>query len=159
MYRFEARKEERIKLTITNVKIKGRNCRTRQNIDTNRFHCYGNTTATLRVYDVPWIDVPPVPRDCICSNDIDSNANTGEPDILPFTYISISQISELRFEVTKMNSLDDFDTLFFEGMVKFIRMPICMKNRRRMGPSGEILFNSRSKSTEQVINFLQFYFT
>lgn len=145
VYRFEAnKKEERIKITLTRVVIKGRDCHTSLNSNTDRLHCYGNTSATLRIYEVPWRDVPPVPRDCICSR---------ESVILPFTYVSTSQIVELRFDIKDMSSTDDFESLYFEGSWKIIRMPVCSRKQRKSAASGAITFYALSKSTEEVTKY------
>lgn len=138
-----------MKLTLTKVIVRGRDCRTSLNPNTDRLHCYGNTSATLRIYEVPWGDVPPVPRDCLCSR---------ESDILPFTYVSTSQIIEVRFEVTGMSATDDFDSLFFEGTWRVIRMPTCSKKLRKSAPSGSVTFYAQSKSAEEVIFYLCCYF-
>lgn len=146
IYRFEAQKDEKVKITLTQLIVKQRQCQTRLSPDSDRLQCYGNTSATVRFFEVPWDDVPAVPRDCLCSG------NGGAH--LPFTYISTSNVVELRFDVTGMNSSDDFTTLFFEGTWKFIRTPVCTRNLRRQGPSGEIVFQHPSESPEEVINFL-----
>lgn len=121
--------------------VKGRDCRTGLNTNTDRLHCYGNTSATLRIYEVPWLDVSPVPRDCLCGTD---------SEMLPFTYVSTSQIVELRFDVREMSPSDDFDMLFFEGSWKVVRMPGCTKKLRKNAPNGVISFYSQSKSAEEV---------
>lgn len=154
VYRFEAGRDERVKLTITKVVVAGgRVCHTTSSADTGRYRCTGNTSATLRIYEVPWADVPGVPRDCFCSSDASNISNSGtgptpapnQQPLMPFTYVSTSQVVELRFQVTHMNATDDYDSLYFEGFVKFVRMPLCAKNTRRMGPSGEILFQAPGK--------------
>lgn len=130
-------------------------CHTTASADTARYRCTGNTSATVRVYEVPWADVPPVPRDCFCSSEA-SNMTAGAappatlPPLMPYTYVSTSQVVEIRFEVTHMNATDDYDSLFFEGFVRFVRMPLCAKNTRRMGPSGEIVFEGRERTQDQV---------
>lgn len=99
-------------------------------------------SAALRFYDVPWNDVSPVPHDCLCS--VDETAR------LPFTYVSTSNVVELRFDVIGMNSTDDFTTLFFEGTWKFIRTPACKMKLRLQGPSGEIVFQHPPPTPQEV---------
>ncbi|XP_023310248.1 uncharacterized protein LOC108907793 [Anoplophora glabripennis] len=131
-YRFEAHKDERIKITLAEMVIKNRDCETRVSKNTDRLECFGNMSATLRFFELPWADVPGVPRDCLCAVDKDK--------LMPFTYVSASNVVELRFDVTGMNASDDFSTLFFEGSWKTIKTPVCSRNLRLRGPSGELLF-------------------
>ncbi|XP_060528816.1 uncharacterized protein LOC132703517 [Cylas formicarius] len=140
IYRFEGQKGERIKLTLTDVRIKRRGCDTQLNKDTDRLECVGNVSATLRVFEVPWHDVPGIPRDCLCG--VDKNR------LMPFTYISASNVVELRFDVTGMNATDDLDTLFFEGNWKFIRTPACSANLRKAGANGELWFAYPTRANE-----------
>ncbi|KAJ8974832.1 hypothetical protein NQ317_019499, partial [Molorchus minor] len=111
---FEAGKDERIRITLSEVIVKNRDCKTGISKDTDRLECVGNTMATLRFFEVPWLDVPGVPK--------------GLP------------VLQLRFDVTGMNASDDFNTLFFEGTWKFIRTPVCSRNLRYQGASGEVHF-------------------
>ncbi|XP_056645743.1 uncharacterized protein LOC130450988 [Diorhabda sublineata] len=133
VYRFEVKKDERIKITITEMIVKNRRCETVISRDTNQLECFGNTSATLRFYEVPWNDVPGVPKDCLCTVD--------KSRLIPFTYFSTSNVVELRFNVMGMNASDDFDTLLFEGHWKYIKTPGCRKNLRYRGASGEIAFH------------------
>ncbi|CAG9759748.1 unnamed protein product [Ceutorhynchus assimilis] len=140
IYRFEAQKGEKIKITLTDVRIRNRNCNTKLNKDTDTLECVGNITATLRFFEVPWIDVPGIPRDCLC--DVDKNL------LLPYTYISSANVVELKFDVSSMNASDDFNSLFFEGNWKFIRTPACELNLRKTGPNGELIFKHPSEDKE-----------
>ncbi|KAG5885527.1 hypothetical protein JTB14_022016 [Gonioctena quinquepunctata] len=140
-YRFEVNKNQRIKITLTEMTIKRHNCETKINQDTNRLECFGNTTATLRFYELPWTDVPGIPKDCLCAVDKDR--------FIPFTFVSTSNVVELRFNVIGMNASDDFETLFFEGSWKYIKTPACSKNMRLSGPSGALVF-TYPPSVEEV---------
>lgn len=113
--------------------VKNRHCNTIISKDTNQLECFGNTSATLRFYEIPWNDVPGVPKDCLC--DVDKNR------LIPFTYFSTSNVVELRFNVFGMNASDDFNTLFFEGNWKYIKTPGCKKNLRYRGANGEVAFS------------------
>ncbi|XP_022909988.1 uncharacterized protein [Onthophagus taurus] len=141
VYRFEAHRGEKVKITLSQLVIKNRSCKTRFSQDTDRFQCYGNTTATIRFFDIPWSDVPGVPRDCLCSDDQSDQ---------PYTYVSTSNIVELRFNVINMNASDDYTTLFFEGSWKFIRTPECTLNMKKNGPSGEILLKHPTENADEI---------
>ncbi|KAL1491919.1 hypothetical protein ABEB36_012439 [Hypothenemus hampei] len=68
VYRFQAQKGEKIKITLTDVRIKNKHCDTELNQDTERLECIGNISATLRFFEVPWNDVPGLPRKDIPPN-------------------------------------------------------------------------------------------
>ncbi|XP_050310643.1 uncharacterized protein LOC126746434 [Anthonomus grandis grandis] len=140
IYRFEGQKGEKIKITLTDVLIKHRRCTTSRNPETERLECDGDIGATLRFFEVPWIDVPGVPRDCLCGLNKDK--------LLPFTYVSSSNVVELRFDVTNMNASDDFNSLYFEGVWKYIRTPTCDLNLRKSGPNGELVFSFPPEGSE-----------
>ncbi|XP_045473238.1 uncharacterized protein LOC123679795 [Harmonia axyridis] len=142
VYRFEAQKDEKVKLTLTDVVFKNRNCVTKVSRDTGRLMCEGNATAAVRIFEIAWLDVPGVPRDCLCSVDKDK--------FMPFTYVSTTNVIELRFDVTGMNATDDFTTLFFEGTWKFIRTPTCSRDFRMKGANGEVSFNYPSNTPDQL---------
>lgn len=110
--------------------------------NSDRLQCFGDASAAVRLFEVPWDDVPPVPRDCMCS---ERNAS-----LPPFTYVSTSNVVELRFDVAQMNASDDFNTLYFEGGWKFIKTPTCQRNLRMLGPSGEIVFQHPSETAQEV---------
>lgn len=140
VYRFEALEGEQIKITLNDVRMLKRHCDTLLNRDTERLECSGNVTATLRFFELPWEDVPPIPRDCLCGVDKDR--------LLPFTYVSSSRVVELRFDVTEMNASDDFNSLFFEGSWKVIRTPACGAELRRSAPNGVLTFSFPSQGAE-----------
>ncbi|KAF7286391.1 hypothetical protein GWI33_005683 [Rhynchophorus ferrugineus] len=142
IYRFEAQKGEKVKLTLTEVRIKNRKCSTKVSSDMDRMECVGNVSATLRLFEVPWNDVPPIPRDCLCGVD--------KTRLLPYTYISASNVIELRFDVTGMNASDDFNTLYFEGSWKFIRTPTCDLDLRKRGANGELIFTHPAEGSEEI---------
>lgn len=126
--------------------IKNRNCRSLISPDTDRYQCYGNTSATVRLFDIPWPDVPGVPRDCFCSVE-----NTPGQQ---FVFLSTSNVVELRFNVMGMNASDDFTTLFFEGTWKFVRAPMCTMDLRKGGASGEIVLHHPVENTDEVSNHI-----
>ncbi|KAK9687582.1 hypothetical protein QE152_g36130 [Popillia japonica] len=142
VYRFEAQKDEKIKIILTDLVIKNRDCRSRISPDTDRYQCYGNTSATVRIFDIPWPDVPGVPRDCFCSTENEAGQH--------FVFVSTSNIVELRFNVIGMNASDDFTTLFFEGTWKFVRAPICTMDLRKSGASGEIILRHPMETTDEI---------
>lgn len=146
VYRFEAQRGERVKITLSRLKTGDRLCKTREDIDQGRFQCFGNTTATVQFYELPWSGDggTAVPRDCLCAD---------ESGIVPFTFISTAHIVELRFNVLWMNSTDDFTTMFFDGSWEFIKKPVCSKNLRKFGASGDIYFRSPSRTPDEVCAF------
>ncbi|XP_068086166.1 uncharacterized protein [Anabrus simplex] len=143
VYRFEAQRGERVKLTLRNLLTGGRRCTTVTQPDLGRLACRPGVNATgiasLRLLEIPWLDAPPLARDCLCSQ-----------DVLPFTFVSTAHVVELRFHVANMNATDDFNRLAFEGTWEFIRTPICSRKQRLTGPSGEIRFRSPSRTPEEV---------
>lgn len=143
VYRFEAQKGERVKITLTRLLTSGRLCKTREDVDQGRFQCFGNTTSAVRFYELPWDNegAAAVPRDCLCAD---------ESGIIPFTFISTAHVVELRFDVMWMNSTDDYSTTFFEGTWEFIRKPVCVKNLKKIGSSGDLYFRSPSRTPEEV---------
>lgn len=92
---------------------------------------------------MPWDNegAAAVPRDCLCAD---------ESGIIPFTFISTAHVVELRFDVMWMNSTDDYSTTFFEGTWEFIRKPVCVKNLKKIGSSGDLYFRSPSRTPEEV---------
>jgi hypothetical protein len=103
--------------------------------------CDANCTASLRLYERPWSDAPPLARDCLCS----------VADVpLPFTFVSTAHVVELRFLVTGMSASDDFSHFSFEGSWEFLRTPLCARKQRLSGASGEIRFRSPSRTPEEV---------
>lgn len=57
------------RLTITRARFGGRSCQNVQN-RSGRWHCnyMGGALANLRIGEIPWLDIPPLPRDCICAD-------------------------------------------------------------------------------------------
>lgn len=92
-----------------------------------------------KVYDVPWSNAPPVQRDCLCSN-----------RSLPITVKSASNVAEVHFTVLDMDSLDDYNAVYFEGVWDFVKSVPCMQKRRVKGPSGEIKHQSPVIDEEEV---------
>lgn len=140
-YRFEAQRGERVKLRITRLQTGRRHCINVLQPDLGRFQCHANCTASLRVYEHPWTDTPPLARDCLCSS---------SEGLLPFTFVSTAHVVELRFTVTGMNASDDFNNFNFEGSWEFIRTPVCTRTQRLSGASGEIRFRSPSRTPQEV---------
>lgn len=66
------------------------------------------------------------------------------------TVKSQSNIVEVHFTVKSMNSLDDYNNIFFEGTWDFVKAVPCLQRRRVRGPSGEIKFESPIVDEEEV---------
>lgn len=145
IYRFEVNKDQRIKITIADVILKNRNCYTEIDKNTDRLECVGNTSATLRFLEHPWNDVPGIRKNCICA--VDKNK------VIPFTYISNSNVVELKFNVLDMSSSEDFDSLLFEGYWRPIQAPKCTKEMRYQGPSGKIILSHPPMTPEEVCKY------
>ncbi|XP_023290102.1 uncharacterized protein LOC105700757 [Orussus abietinus] len=127
VYRFEGEHDEVVKLRFNKLLNGNRSCRSVSSPDFDRLMCVGSDNFSLKVLDVPWNDAPPVQRDCLCSN-----------RSLPINVKSTSNIVEVHFTVRAMNSLDDYESLYFEGIWEFIKAVPCVQKRRVRGPSGEI---------------------
>lgn len=89
----------------------------------------GGAVADLRIGEVPWLDVPPLPRDCICA-DISGS--------LALAPIAASTV-EAHFTALEMNIDQDFRDFYFEGRYEFVKdsCQINWEERRLHGISGE----------------------
>lgn len=141
IYRFEAKKGERVKINIQNLDTGTRPCKSLYHQDINKVLCHGNLTAYVRIFEYPLTNAPPLPRDCLCS---------GGDGITPFSFVSAGHIVEVHFEVLNMNAMDDFRSFRFEGSWEFVRQTVCTRSQQLKGPSGEIHFSSPSRTTEEV---------
>ncbi|XP_044012328.1 uncharacterized protein LOC122855201 isoform X2 [Aphidius gifuensis] len=131
IYRFEGEQDEVVKLRFNRLLNGNRSCRSISNNNYNRLMCNGSTDFSLKVLELPWSNASPIQRDCFCSN-----------KSLPMTVKSQSNIVEVHFTVKSMNSLDDYNNIFFEGTWDFVKAVPCLQRRRVRGPSGEIKFES-----------------
>lgn len=85
--------------------------------------------SDLRIGEVPWPDVIPLPRDCICS-DI-----SGSLTLAPMAANTV----EAKFTTLEMEIDQDFRDFYFEGRYEFVKES-CQTNweeRRLKGISGE----------------------
>lgn len=65
--------------------------------------------------------------------------NSSNQSHLPVEYTSTSRDVEVHFIAQNMTTLDDPDTVNFEGMFEFVKAPTsCKDGRRKFGPSGTI---------------------
>ncbi|PSN38542.1 hypothetical protein C0J52_22225 [Blattella germanica] len=135
--RFKSPSNTPEEIRITRLQTGGRRCPNARQPDLGRFQCHANCTASLRIYDQPWTDTPPLARDCLC---------TATPN---FTFVSTAHVVEVRFVVLNMNASDDFRNFNFEGSWEFIRTPVCPRRQRLSGASGEIRFKSPSNTPEE----------
>ncbi|KZC14511.1 hypothetical protein WN55_06972, partial [Dufourea novaeangliae] len=131
VYRFEGEHDEIVKLRFNKVLNGNRTCRSVSSSDFSRLLCVGSKNFSVKVMDQPWLNAPPVQRDCFCSN-----------RSLPMNVKSTSNIVEVHFTVMSMDALDDYNNLFFEATWDFIKTNPCMQKRRVRGPSGEIKYMS-----------------
>lgn len=131
-------------MTITRARFGGRSCQNVQN-RSGRWHCnYMNgAAADLRIGEVPWLDIPPLPRDCICA-DISGS--------LALSPIAASTV-EAHFTVTDMNIGQDYRDFYFEGRYEFVK-DSCQTNweeRRLHGISGEAFLGPSSCNGVPII--------
>lgn len=146
VYRFEAQPGEHVKLILSRVSMltNRQRCKTLLNPLLSQLNCEGNAAAaSMRIYDVPWKEAPAYMRDCIC----------GIPDKhLPYTYVSTSNVVEIRFDARDMDAGDDYGNLNFEGTWQFVKMPSCAgPGMRKMGASGEVGFVYPSENANEVV--------
>ncbi|XP_062564229.1 uncharacterized protein LOC134227043 [Armigeres subalbatus] len=130
--RFEAGIGESVRLSITRARFGGRSCQNMQN-RSGRWHCnhHSGPIADLRISEVPWTDIPPLPRDCLCS-DVSSSIN-----LAPLA----ASIVEVRFTAMQMEVDQDFRDFYFEGRYEFEKDE-CETDwsvRRLRGRSGDAL--------------------
>ena len=96
----------------------------------------GGGFADLRISEIPWSDIPPLPRDCLCS-DI-----SGSLTLAPLA----SNIVEVKFTATQMGVDQDFRDFYFEGRFEF-GVDGCETNwseRRLRGKSGDAFLRPSS---------------
>ncbi|XP_037908293.1 uncharacterized protein LOC119649946 isoform X2 [Hermetia illucens] len=130
-YRFEAQRGERIHIVIRKVITKNRKCSSQIDRDINRSYCFGNTDVRIEIFEHPYQEVILLPRGCIC--------NSSNSSMLPVEYTSTSREVEVRLTAINMTTLDDPDTIRFEGTYEFIKAPLtCKDSRRKFGPSGTV---------------------
>lgn len=85
--------------------------------------------SELRIGEVPWPDIPTLPRDCIC-DDI-----TGSLTLAPMAANTV----EARFTTLEMDIDQDFRDFYFEGRYEFVKdgCQINWQEHRLHGLSGE----------------------
>lgn len=90
-----------------------------------------NNLIKLQIFEHPYQEVILLPRGCIC--------NSSNSSMLPVEYTSTSREVEVRLTAINMTTLDDPDTIRFEGTYEFIKAPLtCKDSRRKFGPSGTV---------------------
>ncbi|XP_055620244.1 uncharacterized protein LOC129764786 isoform X2 [Toxorhynchites rutilus septentrionalis] len=128
--RFEAGIGESVRLSITRARFGGRSCQNMQN-RSGRWHCnhHSGPIADLRISEVPWTDIPPLPRDCLCS-DVSTSIN-----LAPLA----ASIVEVRFTAMQMEVDQDFRDFYFEGRYEFEKdgCETDWSDRRLRGRSGD----------------------
>lgn len=129
IYRFEAQRGESIRIILKKVMSGNRTCASKIDSDINRSYCFGDTSVKVEIFERPWQDSILFPRGCICNS-----RNSSE---LPVIYTSTSREVEIHFTAINMTSLDDPDTVNFEGTYEFLHAPTtCKDSRRKSGTSG-----------------------
>ncbi|KAH8286094.1 hypothetical protein KR054_002518, partial [Drosophila jambulina] len=131
IYKFEAQRGERVRIKLRKVTTTNRPCYSRVDEDINRSFCYGDTNVRIEIFERPYHDSILLHRGCMC--------NSSNQSHLPVEYTSTSRDVEVHFIAQNMTTLDDPDTVNFEGMFEFVKAPTsCKDGRRKFGPSGTI---------------------
>ncbi|XP_032575246.1 uncharacterized protein LOC6616371 isoform X1 [Drosophila sechellia] len=131
IYKFEAQRGERVRIKMRKVTTTNRPCYSRVDEDINRSFCYGDTNVRIEIFERPYHDSILLHRGCMC--------NSSNQSHLPLEYTSTSRDVEVHFIAQNMTTLDDPDTVNFEGMFEFVKAPTsCKDGRRKFGPSGTI---------------------
>ncbi|XP_033240183.1 uncharacterized protein [Drosophila pseudoobscura] len=131
IYKFEAQRGERVRIKLRKVTTTNRNCYSRLDEDINRSFCYGDTNVRIEIFERPYHDSILLHRGCVC--------NSSNQSHLPVEYTSTGRDVEVHFVAQNMTTLDDPDTVNFEGMFEFVKAPTsCKDGRRKFGPSGTI---------------------
>lgn len=123
------------RLTITRARFGGRSC---QNVQSRsgRWRCnyMGGAVSDLKISELPWTDIAPLPRDCLCSD------VSGSVTLAPVA----SSIVEVKFTTLGMGVDQDFRDFYFEGRYEFIS-DSCedtdWSHRRLKGRSGEAILS------------------
>ncbi|XP_029726486.2 uncharacterized protein LOC109623124 isoform X2 [Aedes albopictus] len=123
VYRFEAQRGERIRVEISRAMTGNRTCDSRVDPDTGRSYCFGNNSARIEIFERPWHESIVFPRGCIC--------NSTNRSYLPIVFTSTGREVEIHFRAGNMTSVDDPDSLNFEGSFEFVKAPLMCKDVRR----------------------------
>ncbi|KAH8295665.1 hypothetical protein KR018_002570, partial [Drosophila ironensis] len=131
IYKFEAQRGERVRIKLRKVTTANRPCYSKLDEDIKRSFCYGDTNVRIEIFERPYHDSILLHRGCMC--------NSSNQSHLPVDYTSTSRDVEVHFIAQNMTTLDDPDTVNFEGMFEFVKAPTsCKDGRRKFGPSGTI---------------------
>jgi hypothetical protein len=131
VYRFEAQRGERVRITINRMMSGNRTCASKVDPDIDRSFCYGNSDAKVQIFERPWHESIIFPRGCVC--------NSTKKSHLPIIYTSTGREVEVHLTAINMTSMDDPDSLNFEGTFEFIKGPMhCKDIRRKTGASGVV---------------------
>ncbi|CAG9857034.1 unnamed protein product [Phyllotreta striolata] len=138
-YRFEAGRDERVRLTFYNASFGGNPaCETVVDAHTGRHSCEfypGGRVAELSVFELPWEGYP-VPKLCLCDNSTLANR--------PLVFASASRTVELRFTAKDMNVSDDFTVIHFHLLFELVKMDDCSEDRRLGGYGGDVRLDSEA---------------
>lgn len=84
--------------------------------------------------------------------------NSSNQSHLPVEYTSTSRDVEVHFIAQNMTTLDDPDTVNFEGMFEFVKAPTsCKDGRRKFGPSGTIDMTFGDVSSSEISILYKLY--
>lgn len=106
--------------------------------------CVGDIGSSLSVLDeVNGPKTMLVPRHCLCS----TNAS-----LLPYTFVTLGSKASMVWDVSNMNSTEDFRLHYFEASVQFVRREVVpkrceVKSNLLSGPGGHFTFHSHHNTT------------
>lgn len=152
VYRFEAQRDERVRIVIKRLNTGKRKCSSKVDFDTNRSYCFGDTSVRLEVGLLKYFQVTPLTVvkysnliQVLEKHSTDSNlflrscgCNATNTSDLPIIYTSSGKDLEVHLIAVNMTSQDDPDSIYFEATFQFIKGPYtCRETRRRSGPGGQ----------------------
>lgn len=130
-YRFEAQRDERIRIVVRRISTGRRHCFSKVDQDTNRSYCFGDARTRLEIRERSAPDAQHVlfQRGCMCNG-------TNATDV-PLVFTSTGRDVEVRLLALNMTADDDPDGTYFEATYEFIMGPyVCRESRDRIGTSG-----------------------
>ncbi|XP_022173298.1 uncharacterized protein LOC111035824 [Myzus persicae] len=144
VFRLEGQPGDVAKVTILSIGSGDRSCYSRLNKDRGTLQCVGDIGSSLSVLDeVNGPKTMLVPRHCLCS----TNAS-----LLPYTFVTLGSKASMVWDVSNMNSTEDFRLHYFEASVQFVRREVVpkrceVKSNLLSGPGGHFTFHSHHNTT------------
>lgn len=142
-YRFEAQRDERIRIVIKRISTGRRHCFSKIDLDTNRSYCFGDARSRVEIRERNGPEAPVLfQRSCLCNG-------TNSTDV-PHVFTSTGREVEVLLLAQNMSADDDPEGTYFEATYEFVMGPYaCKESRDRIGASG-----TASLSMEEVSGWL-----